>query len=161
LKSCTQCSQTKDASDFYFKNNSKVILRPECKICTNLYNSEQQKKNKIQRNQYKKNWSKKNPLSGKLAGKAWRKNNKGKANHFTAKRRSALLQRTPKWLSADHIKEIEQFYIDAAYLTNYTKTTFEVDHIVPLRGEKISGFHVPWNLQLLTEFDNRSKGNKL
>jgi 5-methylcytosine-specific restriction endonuclease McrA len=36
----------------------------------------------------------------------------------------------------------------------------EVDHIVPLQGAAVSGFHAPWNMQLLTERENIQKGNK-
>lgn len=71
-------------------------------------------------------------------------------NYREAKRRSEKLQRTPAWSDLDRIREI---YAGCP-------SGFHVDHIIPLNGEKVSGFHVPENLQYLPAAVNTQKSNK-
>lgn len=78
-----------------------------------------------------------------------------------AKRRAAQLERTPNWLSKSQKAEIKQIYRLAVDLSAKSGILHVVDHIVPLQGVEVSGLHVPWNLQILTQFENLSKGNKL
>lgn len=61
-----------------------------------------------------------------------------------------IVQRTPLWSNQEEIK-----LIYAMCLKGYA-----VDHIVPLRGNLVSGLHVPYNLQYLTAAENLKKGNK-
>ncbi len=77
--------------------------------------------------------------------------NPGAAKARAAKRRAALLQRTPLWADLD---AIDVFYVACP-------RGFEVDHIFPLQGKTVSGLHVVDNLQYLSMPENRAKGNRI
>jgi len=68
----------------------------------------------------------------------------------SSKRRCSKLQRTPPWLNK---KLLNVVYKDCP-------KGMVVDHIIPLRGKTVSGLHVPWNLQYLTDAENATKNNK-
>jgi hypothetical protein len=77
-----------------------------------------------------------------------------------AKYRAAKLNRTPIWLTPDHLEQIEDFYVIAKMFQMYTGELYHVDHIEPLQGKDRSGLHVPWNLQVLPHIENLKKSNK-
>lgn len=68
----------------------------------------------------------------------------------TLRYRLSKINRTPSWSDLDKIKEI---YLNCPY-------DHHVDHIIPLQGERVSGLHVPENLQYLPARENLSKGNR-
>jgi hypothetical protein len=97
---------------------------------------------------YAKNreWQKNNPENHKR----YRENNRGIFTAIQAKRRSRILQATPSWVNLEAIKEI---YVRCP-------KGYHVDHIVPLKGKNVCGFHVENNLQYLKAKENMRKGNR-
>lgn len=69
----------------------------------------------------------------------------------TAKYKASLLCRIPGWADLSSISKV---YAECP-------KDMQVDHILPLNGETVSGLHVECNLQYLTPKDNQSKGNRL
>lgn len=88
------------------------------------------------------------------------KNNPAYFNFKASKRRAAILQRTPNWVTTYHLLEISKFYIVARTLKELTGIDYDVDHVIPLQGKLVSGLHVPWNLQVITSTENTKKGNR-
>jgi hypothetical protein len=87
--------------------------------------------------------------------KKWRKTEKGKRikNYDCALRYAQKKQRTPKWLNKNELSAIKEFYLQRP-------KGYEVDHIIPLCGDNVSGLHVLNNLQYLKAEDNRYKNKK-
>jgi hypothetical protein len=74
-----------------------------------------------------------------------------------SKRREAVLHATPPWVDPVSFYPI---YRERVIKTRDTGVLHHVDHIVPLRGKKVSGLHVPWNLQVIPAVENLRKGNR-
>jgi hypothetical protein len=102
-------------------------------------------------------WRAQNPEKVKDKNKRWAKENPNKANAKAAKRRAAKKQAIPPWADLDAIKQI---YAEATELSKLTKIQHEVDHIYPLQSDYMCGLHVETNLQILTQTENSSKGNR-
>ena len=74
-----------------------------------------------------------------------------------ANKKSALLKRTAPWAKEEKIDEI---YRTAAEVSAETGIPHHVDHVIPLRGKKVSGLHHQDNLLVVPGAENLSKNNK-
>jgi len=73
-----------------------------------------------------------------------------------AARRAKKLQATTSWGQ----ERVSDFYRKAKELEAANPgVKYHVDHIVPLVGKNVCGLHNHFNLQILTETENKRKGN--
>lgn len=75
----------------------------------------------------------------------------------TAIRRAIQKNRTPKW--AD-IEKIMSIYKMASEMSILSGAEYQVDHVIPLNGRRVSGLHVPENLAVIAAHENMRKGNR-
>ena len=185
-KTCTKCEEVKKLDEFTRNRAHKDGYRSECKACNNeraakyyaanlekikeykAANSEKIKdssaeyraanpeKIKLQKAKYRAA----NPEKIKERDAKYRAANPEKGRAYCAKRRAAKLLAIPSWLTKEDYQAMEAIYKEADRLTQKTGIKMHVDHIHPLQGELVRGFYCPSNLQILTEAENCSKGNK-
>ncbi len=112
------------------------------------YMREYSRRNRDRINSQKRQRNKDNPKLRSESNRRYKQKYPEERNASSAKYRAAKDQRIPKWANLEMIQE---FY------KNCPKG-MHVDHIIPLRGETVSGLHVENNLQYLTPSENSSKG---
>lgn len=159
-KQCTKCKETKLFTEFRKHKNTKDRLTTHCKSCLYTGQKEWKEKNKQKLNNWWSEYREENRTRIRQNAKKWRETNKGKKNADTAKRFAAKMQRMPKWLTKEEKRRIDCYYQVAAMRTKESGYAWHVDHIVPLRGETVSGLHVPWNLRVIPAQENMNKGNR-
>jgi hypothetical protein len=141
---CKSCKEEKVKTLFYKDSRNKSGVHSYCKDCCKLTNKSWRDQNKDHLGQYKKDWYASNK-SAQLARVKLRKN--------------SLVHRTPSWLTQEQKEEIAYKYWLARDLKAISGEDYHVDHIIPLNGKIVSGFHTPDNLQILPAKLNLSKGN--
>jgi len=98
--------------------------------------------------------------SRRLYDQEYRRLNKAYFAEKNARRRASQIRATPSWLTSDDLEVMRAIYSKAQELSRETGVIHHVDHIIPLQGKKVCGLHCPSNLQILTDQENTSKGNK-
>ena len=161
MKTCKTCLETKPENAFYKQSvRGGLGLRGSCKDCDNVKKAQYRKTNRDRLLVDKKQDYAKNRLRYLANKKAYRQENKGSIRALNAARKQVVKLRTPEWLSKDDAWLIKEAYRLASHRTELFGFQWDVDHIVPLQGDTVSGLHVPWNMQVIPSRDNIRKKNK-
>jgi hypothetical protein len=174
-KICATCKVQQPTSNFRW---NKTRFESWCKECKSIARKEYYKNNKNSEIERAKayhhktyankrehkiktsvEWVKNNPEKYKINAKKCYENTKSKRMAYAAMRRALERNAVPVWF--DSVKSS----VDAIYaMRDWMNLTmfgikYEVDHIIPLKNSKVCGLHVPQNLQVIKQFNNRSKAN--
>jgi len=90
----------------------------------------------------------------------WKLNNKAQVASAVKHRKLLKISRVPAWLTDDDKVQIAAKYAMAKWLSAVVGVDYHVDHVIPLKGRRVSGLYVPDNLCVLRATENLSKGNK-
>ena len=176
MKTCTRCKKSKSEDMFYKSRPTR------CKTCISEQSKENyRKKNpkiywekcksdeerKARRSAQFKSWLEKNREYNTARAKQWREENEEHRKEYNRKNRDVILANTRKRqvrkkVQTPDLCQMERDMIKALYfiskvLSNSCSYNFNVDHIMPISK---GGLHTYSNLQILTEHENKSKGNK-
>ena len=174
MKKCSSCKIDKDLACFSKAKKARDGLQCQCKDCSSSAGKLWRTNNPERASQLSARWAKKNRKIATAGVLEWQRNNREKARAFSrdfyyqnkpymmarsAERRARKMRQTLP-LTKEQRREIGNLYLLAARMTKETGIVHHVDHIVPLKGVTVRGLHVPWNLRVISAFDNMSKGNK-
>jgi len=105
-------------------------------------------------------WGKENKDRRREIVSKSKKGNRAKHTADTAKYRADKDKRTPNWLSEFDLLHIKCLYQVAAMRTRESGEPWHVDHVIPLRGELVSGLHTPANMRVIRGEENEKKNNR-
>ena len=160
MKVCSKCKEAKCLAAFRTRvRNGSETYRSQCKACESKAQMERARHNLVLKEKSLKRlvqWGKDNKERRQEAASERRLQRYKEDSEYRAKVKSQSSEYRARKLNATlsdkYSEEILAIYKDCP-------NGYEVDHIVPLKGENICGLHVPWNLQYLTPTENRSKNN--
>jgi len=136
----------------------RYVASKTCCVCANSAANKVKAKDRAKYTASSIAWGRANPQKVAQYQRIQNAKRPGKRNLWTMNYRSAKDERMPSWLNDAEQFELECVYTYCAALRR-VGLDYHVDHMVPLRGQRVSGLHVPWNLQVIPGRENTRKGN--
>lgn len=185
MKECRECKVTKDVTEFHKKSSSKDGLNSLCKDCRSITRKKHgedtkehqskvrkayRERNKERVSEQKKRAYKKHKVHILQRVKTYRERNRESVleygrNHYLENKHIYIAHsqkrkdRLKDGINDDYMDRLKELYYVSTAISN-GDIKYQVDHIIPLTHPDVCGLHVPWNMQLLTEDENKSKKNK-
>jgi hypothetical protein len=166
MKTCNNCNLILEINNFAKNYNCADGRLTQCKLCTKIKRTQDAEKRRICAMLARRNAgvrpkvllnAEERKESRKKAVKKWNSANPHMSSILRTRRRSKKVNVTPAWANLDEIKQI---YALCKEISIQTGILHHVDHYYPINGKTVSGFHVRENLQIITNKENLSKGNK-
>ena len=154
--------EIKNSNKKYYEQNREKILEYQKQYAANneekltRYMREYYEKNKEQVASQQHQYYLSNKDSIRKRMRTYQQENNEAILARSAERRANKLQATPSW--ADKQSILGMYVL--ADLFSKTGVKMHVDHIIPLKSDKVCGLHCEDNLQLLPASDNIAKGNR-
>lgn len=168
---CSKCKKEKSINDFHKNKKGKFGLKSHCKsCCSTIAKNEPKQLRQVATRNYRKNnkqkvntinklWRCLNPNKINSANKKWRDANLGVVSRLSKSRKKQIKQAT----IGKFDKELNLIYQNAIELEKLDNLPRHVHHVIPLQqyNNIVSGLHVPWNLEILTEKEHYVEHRKL
>lgn len=110
---------------------------------------------------YKDAWLLKNKDTQANSIKQWKKDNPEKVLAGFHKRRASKIKATPCWYGEFDAFVMHEAFRLARLRQSITGVKWHIDHMIPLQSKEASGFHCASNIQVIPEWMNVSKANKM
>lgn len=186
-KQCRKCLAMKPANEFYANSQKSDGLAAYCKACISCYEKGRYQCNRDKVRVRTRAWYDANKDKVRSAWKVlysrtrvdrikyvgeWQKKNKARKSEYQRRyrvrhahtvalkdkrRKEALRRAIVPW---SDLVAISEFYRKARELSAVTGAEWQVDHIVPIKSDRVCGLHVLDNLRFIPKADNASKGNR-
>ena len=185
-KKCGTCELTKSASEFQRDKKGSGGLQANCKDCRNAkkrkdwnenkeHNSKARKEYRERNVELVREWKKRSyerhretilaqqkvyNENNKEARAIYRKKHYSENKHIYIANARKRASRLKEGINDNYTERMREIYYMSEAMCKEDNIKYQVDHIIPLTHKDVCGLHVPWNIQILTEDENRSKKNK-